>query len=196
MKFASLVECRLLGHTPNKNPPVPRRLVDSSPHQRILPPGDPVPPHPLLGIGLDGEPTKIGVGTQTGFGICGLPIQPITWTGQTDPEPLGVTPSEGVSSPLPSIWQGQGIHVSNRSPYSNGEASPPGQASYEAHSVAPQEKLEDSRLTGIGNSNPKDSTHTSSGGPRRRMSYQANPCTQCVMSFRSLQMPQKKVGVL
>ena len=50
-----------------KNPPVPRRLVDSSPHQRILPPGDPAPPSPLPGVGLGGEPTKIGIGTQTGF---------------------------------------------------------------------------------------------------------------------------------
>ena len=116
-----------------KNPPVPRRLVDSSPHQRILPPGDPVPPRPLPGIGLDGEPSKMGVGTQTGFRICGLLIRPITQTGQTNPEPLGVTPSEGVSSPVPSILQGQGICVSNRSPYSNGEAGGPGQASYGAH---------------------------------------------------------------
>ena len=54
-----------------------------------------------------------------GFRICGLPIQPITRTGQADPEPLEVTP--GVSSTLPSILQGQGIHVSNRSPYSNRE---------------------------------------------------------------------------
>ena len=32
-----------------KDPPVPRRLVDSSPHQRILPPGHPIPPHPFSG---------------------------------------------------------------------------------------------------------------------------------------------------
>ena len=49
-----------------KDPPVPRRLVDSSPHQRILPPGHPVPPCPLSRIGLGGEPAKIRVGPQTG----------------------------------------------------------------------------------------------------------------------------------
>ena len=61
-------------------------------------------------------------------------------------------------SVLPSILQGQGIHVSDRSPYSNKEAGVPGQASYEAHSVAPQEKLEDSLVTGKGNSSSKDSS--------------------------------------
>ena len=49
-----------------KNPPVPRQLVDSSLHQRILPPGHPNPPRPLPGVGLDNEPSKIRVGTQTG----------------------------------------------------------------------------------------------------------------------------------
>ena len=43
-----------------KDPPVkPRRLVDLSPHQRILPPGHPVPPRPLPGIGAGSEPPKI-----------------------------------------------------------------------------------------------------------------------------------------
>ena len=72
-----------------KDPPVPRRLVYSSPHRRILPPGHPVPPRPLPGVRLDSEPPKIRVGTQTGFRICGLPIRPFTRTGQTNPEPLG-----------------------------------------------------------------------------------------------------------
>ena len=48
-----------------KNPPVPRRLVDSSPYQRILPPGNPVPPSPLPGVGLDGKHAKIRTGTPT-----------------------------------------------------------------------------------------------------------------------------------
>ena len=36
-----------------KDPPVPRRLVDSSPYQRILPLGHSIPPQPLPGVGLD-----------------------------------------------------------------------------------------------------------------------------------------------
>ena len=34
-----------------KDPPVPRRLVDSSPYQRILPPGHPITPCTLPGVG-------------------------------------------------------------------------------------------------------------------------------------------------
>ena len=102
-----------------------------------MPPGD--PPLPLPGIGLGGEPAKIRVGTETGFRICGLPIRPLTQPGQTNPEPLGVTPTKGVSSPITSILHGQGVDVSDRSPYSNRETGAPGQASYEAHSVASQE---------------------------------------------------------
>ena len=62
-------------------------------HQ-YLPPGHPVPPRPLPGVGLGSEPRKIGVGTQTGVRVCGLPVRPLTRTGQTDPEPLGVNSTE------------------------------------------------------------------------------------------------------
>ena len=58
----------------------------SSPHQRILPPGHPIPPRPLPGVGLGDEPSKIIVGTQTGVRICGLPVRPLTQASQTDPE--------------------------------------------------------------------------------------------------------------
>ena len=76
-----------------KDPPVPRRLVDSSPYQRILPPGHPIPPRPLSGVGLGGEPAKVG--TQAGVRVCGLQVQSLSRIGQTDPEPLGVDSPEG-----------------------------------------------------------------------------------------------------
>ena len=108
-----------------KNPPVPRRLVDSSPHQRILPPGHPVPPRPLPGVGLGSEPPEIGVGTQTGVRVCGLPVQPLTRTGQTDPELLGVNSKE---SRVYSVYLlSQEVHVSDRPSYSNGKTGAPGQ---------------------------------------------------------------------
>ena len=43
---------------------------------------------------------------------------------------------------------------------SNRESGAAWQASYETHSVAPQEKLEGSRVTGKRNSSPKDSSPT------------------------------------
>ena len=58
-----------------KDPPVPRRLVDSSPYQRILPPGHSIPPRPLPGVGLGREPTKVRARTQTDFRVCGLQVR-------------------------------------------------------------------------------------------------------------------------
>ena len=141
-----------------KNPPIPRQLVDLSPHQRILPPGHPIPPRPLPGVGLGGEPSKIRVGTQTGVRICGLPVRPLTRTGQTDPEPLGVSSSEGGihfdQSDLPS----QEVHVTDKPSYSNRKTGTPGQTSYETHSVAPQKTLESPQITGKGDSSSKVSS--------------------------------------
>ena len=108
-----------------KDPPVPRRLVDSSPYQRILPPGHPIPPCPLSGIGLGGEPAKVGVGTQTGFRICGLPKGSLTRVGQADPEPVGIDPPKGaVYHDQPNL-SSQAIHVANRPAYGNGKTGAP-----------------------------------------------------------------------
>ena len=138
-----------------KDPPVPRRLVDSSPYQRILPPGHPIPPVPLSGIGLGGEPTQIRVGTQAGIRICGLPIRPLTRTGQTDPEPLGVGSPEGAIYHGQTKVSSQELHVPNRPAYSNRKTGAPGETPHETHPVAPQKTLEGSRISRKGNSSSK-----------------------------------------
>ena len=97
-----------------KNPPVPRRLVDSSPHQRILPPGHPIPPGPSPGIGLGSKSPKIRVGTLTNFQVCGLPIRPIVGASQTNPKPLGVNSADSIISPVQPDLSGQEVHVSDR----------------------------------------------------------------------------------
>ena len=121
--------------------------VDSSPYQRILPPGHPIPPCPLSGIGLGGEPTKIGVGTQTGIRICGLPIRPLTRTGQSDPEPLGIDSPEGAVHPSRPNLSSQELHVTNRPAYSNRKTGAPGETPHETHPVAPQKTLEGPRIS-------------------------------------------------
>ena len=75
-----------------KDPPVPRRLVDSSPYLRILPPGHSIPHCPLPGVGLDSQPTKVRTGTQTDVRVRGLQVRSLSRTGLTDSEPLGVDP--------------------------------------------------------------------------------------------------------
>ena len=138
-----------------KDPPVPRQLVDSGPYQRILLPGHPIPPVPLSGIGLGGEPTKIRVGTQAGIRICGLPIRPLTQTGQTDPEPLGVDSPEGADYHGQPKLSSQALHVTNRPAYSNNKTGAPGETPHETHSVAPQKTLEGPRISRKGNSSSK-----------------------------------------
>ena len=140
------------------------------PPQRILPSGHPIHPRPLPGVGLDGEPSKIRVGTQTGVRICGLPVQPLTRTGQTDPEPLGVNSSESGNHSSQSDLPSQEVHVTDRPSYSNGKTGAPGQTSYETHSVAPQKTLESPRISGKGDSNSKVSL------PAPTMVDQGNKC--------------------
>ena len=138
-----------------KDPPVPRRLVDSSPYQRILSPGHPVSPRPLPGVRLGSEPSKIGVGSKTGVRVCGLQIRPLSRPSQTDLEPLGVDPSEGEHNSDQTNLSSQKFHVLDRPTHSDGKTGSSGQTSYETGSVAPKETLEGPRISREGDSNPE-----------------------------------------
>ena len=135
-----------------KDPPVTRRLVDSSPYQRILPPGHPIPPRPLSGVGLGGEPTKVRVGTQTGFRVCGLQVRSFSWIGQTDPEPLGVDSPKGGIHSIQTNLPSQEIYVPDRPSHSNRKTGTPGETPHEAHPVAPQKTLASPRISRKGDS--------------------------------------------
>ena len=138
-----------------KDPPVPRRLVDSSPYQRILPPGHPIPPRPLPGVGLDSEPTKVRARTQTDFRVRGLQVRSLSRTGLTDSEPLGVDPPKVGIHPIQTKLPSQGTYVPNRPAYSNRKTGSPGETPHETHPVAPKTTLESSRIPGKGDSGSK-----------------------------------------
>ena len=145
-----------------KDPPVPRRLVDSSPYQRILAPGHPIPPHPLPGVGLDSELTKVRTRTQTDFRVRGLQVRSLPWTGLTDSGPLGVdSPKVGIHS-IQTKLPSQEIYVPDRPAYSNGKTASPGETPHETHPVAPKTTLESSRIPGKGESGSKVSSTTPS----------------------------------
>ena len=145
-----------------KDPPVPRRLVDSSPYQRILPPGHSIPPRPLPGIGLDNQRTKIRTRTQTDFRVRGLQVRSLPGTGLTDPEPVGVDPSKVGIHPIQTKLPSQELHVPDRPTYSDGKTGSPGETPHETHPVAPKTTLESSGIPGKGDSCAKVTSPTPS----------------------------------
>ena len=135
--------------------------LDSSPHQRILPPGHPVPPCPLSRTGLGGEPSKVGIGPQTGVRVCGLQVRPLSRPGQADTEPLGINSSKGGGHFGQSHLLSQEVHVPDRPSHCNRETSPTGKTAHEASAVASQETLEGSGISREGDSSSKVPSPTS-----------------------------------
>ena len=164
MEFTFVVkEAQFNGSIPRyKDPPVPRRLVDSSPYQRILPPGHSIPPRPLPGVGLDNQCTKVRTRTQTDFRVRGLQVRSLPGTGLTDPEPVGVDPSKVGIHPIQTKLPSQELHVPDRPTYSDGKTGSPGETPHETHPVAPKTTLESSRIPGKGDSCTKVTSPTPS----------------------------------
>ena len=131
-----------------KNPPVPRRLVDSSPHQRILPSGHPVSSRPLSVPLLGDKLTEIGVGPNSSVRVRRLQIRPLTRTSKTNPSTLGIYPSEDSLHYVQSDMPGQDFYVPNRPSNGNRETSASRETPHEAHPVALEKSVEDSRIVG------------------------------------------------
>ena len=106
---------------------------------------------------MGSEPSKIRARTQTGLQFCGLPIGPVARAGQTSPKQIGVNSAEGITPSKQPNLPGQAVHVPNV-PHNNRKAGAPGQASHETHPMIAQEPLEGARITGKGESNPKDTS--------------------------------------
>ena len=126
------------------------------------PPGHPIPPRSLPGVGLDSEPTKVRTRTQTDFRVRGLQVRSLSRTGLTDSEPLGVAPPKVGIHPIQTKLPSQGAYVPNRPAYSNRKTGSPGETPHETHPVAPKTTLESSRISGKGDSSSKVHSPTSS----------------------------------
>ena len=173
-----------------KDPPVPRRLVDSSPYQRILPPGNPVPPSPLPGVGLDGKPAKIRTGTPTSLRFCRLPVRPTQRIGQTYSKPLGSPSTKSNRVITEQIFPSENLHVSYRSTHCDRETGAPRQTAHETYSVAPQETLESPGISGKGDSNsgvsPSAPAVVDPGGKCPEGSTLTPPTTRSANLYRRL----------
>ena len=135
------------GHSEGyKAPPVPRRLVGES----HIPPGlSPTYTGPSTNVQtfrLAGEHREVGIGTQTSFQLRRLPIRPPVRSGPTDTGQVEKPTGKDTRTHLPTGLFSTGANVLDRPANRDGETSSPRQTSHEAHSVAPQKKLEN---TGI-----------------------------------------------
>ena len=129
-----------------KGPPVPRRLVGES----HIPPG--MPPaytgfsENVPGSWLDGEHRKVGTRPKTNLQLCLLPVRPPVRSGLSDSGPVAESTGKNTGTPFPPDLFGEGVHVPDRLVNSHRKTSSPRQVTHEAHSMAPQEQLADSRM--------------------------------------------------
>ena len=135
------------GHTQGyKNPPVPRRLVESQ-IPRNLSPTHPNPNQNVPGPRLAGEFREIRAGTQTSLRLRRLPIRPQVRPGQTDPGPVAKPSGQDTSTPVTTGLSGLAVHVPHRPADSHGKTGSPRPTAHETHTVASQKQLEGTRIS-------------------------------------------------
>ena len=123
------------------DPPVPRRLVVTSPFPGNLPTTHRDPLGPMSRVWLGGKHAKIGTGSPTGFQLCRLPVRPVDRSGLTHSGPVVNFKAKGAIHQEPELLHRQAVHVSYRPSYGDRETSLVRSPSHEAHSVAPKTPL-------------------------------------------------------
>ena len=142
------------GHSQGyKDPPVPRRLVGEG----YIPPGL-SPTYSESGknmskIGLAGEFGQVRAGSKADLRFCRLPVRPQDRSGPTDPRQVAQPSGQNIRNNVTSTLSGSTVHVPDRFANSHRKASPPRPASHEAHTVASQAALENTRVTRKSDSN-------------------------------------------
>ena len=113
---------------------------------------------PMSAVRLGSKYDQIRVSSQSGLQFCGLPVRPDHRSSSNHSRPVGNPSGEVEDHKKPSPVYGSSIHVLNRPPDGHRETSVCGSPSYEAHSVASEEKL---ACPG----NPRESDSSPSGTP-------------------------------
>ena len=127
---------------------------------------------------LDGEFGKIRTGTQTNLRFCRLPIRPRNWAGPTNTGPVAKPSGPTTRNTVPTGLSGPAVHVHDRFTHGHGKASSPRSSTHETYTMASQEQLENTRITGKSDPYSQLCTLTYNGGSRKKMSLQANHYTQ------------------
>ena len=165
-----------------KDPPIPRRLVGASHIPPGLSPAYTGPSTTVQTFRLAGEHRKVGIGTQTSFQLRRLPIRPPVRSGPTDTGQVAKPTGKDTRTRLPTGLFSTGADVLNRPANSYREASSSRQTTHEAHSVAPQKKLENTGI--VRKMDPSAQISTSSPtmvAGRRQRSHRptTTPSTAC-----------------
>ena len=100
------------------------------------------PSSPLPRIGLAGEPGKIRTGTQTSFQFHRLPVRLEREQGQTHHRTMADPTNQNTGDLSQSSVSGLEFNVPDQITDCHRKTGTLGQATYEAHTVAPQNQLE------------------------------------------------------
>ena len=165
-----------------KDPPIPRRLVGESHIPPGLSPAYTGPSTNVQTFRLASEHRKVGIGTQTSFQLRRLPIRPPVRSGPTDTGQVAKPTGKDTRTHLPTDLFSTGADVLNRPANSYREASSSGQTTHEAHSMAPQKKLENTGIVRKTDSPAQISTSSLTMVARRRQCSHrptTTPSTAC-----------------
>ena len=135
-----------------QDPPVPRRLVATSPFPGNLPTAYPDPLGPMSRTGLAGKHAKVRTGAPTGFQLRRLPVRPVDRSGFAHSGPASQSKREASVHQGSKLLYCSSVHVPDRSSDCDGKASVCWSAPYEANSVAPEASLACAGTSGEGNS--------------------------------------------
>ena len=138
-----------------KNPAVPRRLVGES----HIPPGLSSAysrsSENVQRTWLAGELGEIRAGTQANFRFCRLPVRSQIWSGPAHTGPVAKSTGQDTRHIVPTGLSGPAVHVLDRSTNSHRKTSSPRSFTHEAHTMASQEQLENTGITGKSDSYPQ-----------------------------------------
>ena len=142
------------GHSQGyKDPPVPRRLVGEGHIPLGLSPTYSEFGQNMSKIGLAGEFGQVRAGSKADLRFCRLPVRPQGRSGPTDPRQVAEPSGQNIRNNVTVTLSGSAVHVPDRFANSHRKASSPRPATHEAHTVASQAALENTRVTRKSDSN-------------------------------------------
>ena len=136
-----------------KDPPVPRRLVGESHIPSGLSSIYSESRENISKIRLAGEFGKVRAGSKADLRFCRLPVRPPGRSGPTNPRQVAKPSGQNIRNNVTATLSSLTVHVPDRVANSHRKTSSPRLATYEAHKVAPQAALENTRVTRKSDSN-------------------------------------------